>query len=868
MQGRYDWTKVRQNALVGKFDDILYRLLRQQKEEWEKVKLGEVKDGEIYKTLTCMREMMEGMKEERLKLQVMLAKEKNSNRKGKESVVEESDSESEEEKEPPRKLTKAERKVLNQIQGGQGTSRKQGKNGGQNNQGGNGNVGTGLSGQSSQDQGQFQPQGGRGRGRGRGNGQRSLWAWQKEATCNYCAEKGHIMRFCQLLSKDEKEGIVFTTYIFDYQGNSIDPNIEGGMRKEVYRRMGRPLPATFRVASPEEAQLVEVEEVMASLHIYDSLVEPKGFREQVVERAQTITRRLARCRDSIIRLYVDMEEVWPGLPNVFLFGEWGDKREDASGQAGTSAPRETSQTGPMVSTMRPRPVLKRSAPTVAVQTRVRRRNEQLQNEKEYEKPLEEGPISISENEEDNLDEKLRAEEEERACHRALEREPEKGNAEVSEEEPRKKKNIDSIPVEQGVDIEQLVNKILESQRDLVTLKEILAVSPKIREEFKQQMTRKRVMTVKLGEIIPPEANWSPPGTKMDWPRSHNRADGLSRVEWDPQADQADESVPVDAFLKEQESRLSINTLAYMTYAATRHGKSICKAFSFHEVRPELVMEEPFIKEDPFGEQTAEEMMRLALTGDIDLMLDPLTIEQGHTRADDAFQIVGRMSYIMNLLVHEDRLRIMNAEEGGGEVKEAFKKKEYEGEYKKIGMWLNGELDESEVDPVVREKSKGFVVRDGHLFKKVADGVPKKVVCGISRQLDVIAALHDGVAGGHRSARVTLNKIQRLYFWEGMSKMVIDFCKSCFPCQQRSNIPYLEPLNPRYVAEPGAVVHLDLLVMPPGINGYRYIFDARDNLTGFIDGRAIRKRTGSVLAECIAVGTETPVRVSARVCQGR
>ncbi|GBG78806.1 hypothetical protein CBR_g28030 [Chara braunii] len=212
--------------------------------------------------------------------------------------------------------------------------------------------------------------------------------------------------------------------------------------------------------------------------------------------------------------------------------------------------------------------------------------------------------------------------------------------------------------------------------------------------------------------------------------------------------------------------------------------------------------------------------------------------------------VGRMSYIMNLLVHENRLRLMNAEEGGSEVKEAFKEKEYEGEYKEICMWLNGELDESEVDPVVREKSKGFVVRDGHLFKKFADGVPKTVVCGTSRQLDVIAALHDGVAGGHRSAQVTLNKIQRLYFWEGMSKMVIDFCKSCFPCQQRSNIHYLEPLNLCYVAEPGAVVHLNLLVMPPGINGYRYIFDARDSLIGFVDGRAIRERTGSVLAECI------------------
>ncbi|GBG90844.1 hypothetical protein CBR_g51350 [Chara braunii] len=241
------------------------------------------------------------------------------------------------------------------------------------------------------------------------------------------------MRFCQLLSRDEKEGIVFTTIrgeVFDYEGNMIDPNIEGGMRKEACRRMGRPLPATFRIASFEEARLAEVEEVMASLHINDSSAEPGGFREQLVERAQTITRRLARCRDSIIRLCVDMEEVWPGLPNVFLFGEWGDKRKDATGQAGTSAPREASQTGPMVSTMRPRLVLKRSAPTVAVQTRMRRRNEQLQKERESEKAVEEEPIPISENDEDNEDEKLRAEKEEWARRRALEREPEKGKAEV------------------------------------------------------------------------------------------------------------------------------------------------------------------------------------------------------------------------------------------------------------------------------------------------------------------------------------------------------------------------------------------------------------------------------------------------------
>ncbi|GBG69548.1 hypothetical protein CBR_g4382 [Chara braunii] len=660
--------------------------------------------------------------------------------------------------------------------------------------------------------------------------------------------------YCQVEYRDEidelvrisheKEGIAFTTIcgeVFDYKGNLIDPNIEGGMRKEAFRRMGRPLPATFRIASPEEARLAEVEEAMALLHIDDSPTKPEGFREQVVERAQTITRRFARCRDSIIRLCVDMEEVWPGLPNVFLFGEWGDKMEDATGQAGTSALREASQTGPMM-------------------------------ERESEKAVEEKPIPVSESDEDNEDEKLQAGEEERARRHALEKESEKGKTEADEEEPRKKKNIYSIPVEQGVDIEQLVDKILESQRNLVTLKEFLVVSPKIREDFKQRMTRKRVMTVKLGEVIPPEANWSLPGTKMDW-RSVSTGHIKVQIGQEEYSALVDDGAEMNIIRERHaiEAGLKINRNDYGFLVGASGSTPFCgtvsgvlvtvgkvKVRSYfyvlprveHEVRSELVMEEPFIEEEPWGEQTVEEMMRLTLTDDIDLMLDPLTIEQGHIQADDAFQIIGRMSYIMNLLVHEDRLRLMNVEEGSSEVKEAFKEKEYEGEYKKIGMWLNGELDENEVDPVVWEKGKGFVVRNGHLFKKATDGVPKRVVCGTSRQLDVIVALHDGLASGHRSARVTFNKIQRLYFWKGMSKVVIDFCTSCFLCQQRSNIRYPEPLNPRYVAEPGAVAHLDLLVMPPGINGYTYIFDARDNLTGFIDGRAIRERTGSVLTECI------------------
>ncbi|GBG66809.1 hypothetical protein CBR_g70688 [Chara braunii] len=118
------------------------------------------------------------------------------------------------------------------------------------------------------------------------------------------------------------------------------------------------------------------------------------------------------------------------------------------------------------------------------------------------------------------------------------------------------------------------------------------------------------------------------------------------------------------------------------------------------------------------------------------------------------------------------------------------------------------------------------------------------------QIDIIAALHDGIAGGHRGIGATCAKISELYHWDGMLTMVIKYCQSCVPCQERSAQRPREPLQPRLEKEVGAVVHLDLLFMPVGENGCNYIFDARDNLTGFVDGRAIRTKTGPVLANCI------------------
>ncbi|GBG93527.1 hypothetical protein CBR_g73131, partial [Chara braunii] len=138
-------------------------------------------------------------------------------------------------------------------------------------------------------------------------------------------------------------------------------------------------------------------------------------------------------------------------------------------------------------------------------------------------------ISIEEDDGEE-DELLRAEDERHAKQRAMGKEPETGKADIGEGELKKKKQVYTIPVEQGLDIEQIVDRILESQRDLFTLKEFLASSSKILEESRHRLSRKKVMTVKMSDIFPQEISWAPPGTKMDW---HCVATGLLKMQVGP-----------------------------------------------------------------------------------------------------------------------------------------------------------------------------------------------------------------------------------------------------------------------------------------------------------------------------------------------
>ncbi|GBG70101.1 hypothetical protein CBR_g5732 [Chara braunii] len=420
VQASRDWPDFKAK-LLDKYQlgDQLLDLADVRKEDREKEGVSADKDQAVYKTLTDMRNMMADMKEERLRLQVMMVQTKGGKRKGKAPVVEEVISSSSEE------------------------------------------------------------------------------------------EDGHGIRFCQTVIKDENDKVIYTNIrgeVYDFEGNLIDPNVEGGMRKEAFRRMGRDLPATFRLASLEEVEQIELEAAIKSLAIEEDKSADESLskeQEEILHRAQLVVRKTTRCRETFVQICADMDEEWPGFPQVFLFGGW-----DRDGQGGltnvtVSQPGSPSAGRLMTTTVLSRPAFKRPPTTGLPQARRARRppRSRATPEEGPSQPRKTETVSIEEDDGEE-DELLRAEDERQAKQRAMEREPEMDKVDVGEGEPKKKKQVYTVPVEQGLDIEQIVERILESQRDLFTLKEFFASSPKIREAFRHRLSRKKVMTVKMGDIFP------------------------------------------------------------------------------------------------------------------------------------------------------------------------------------------------------------------------------------------------------------------------------------------------------------------------------------------------------------------------------
>ena len=150
----------------------------------------------------------------------------------------------------------------------------------------------------------------------------------------------------------------------------------------------------------------------------------------------------------------------------------------------------------------------------------------------------------------------------------------------------------------------------------------------------------------------------------------------------------------------------------------------------------------------------------------------------------------------------------------------------------------------------RKKSRNFFVRDGLLFKRGRKrGLPPRRVVGLARQrTEIIRRLHDEI--GHRGKQATFEHVSRRYQWKGLYDDVANYVKFCEECQRRARNRFEEPLHPTWTVTIWEKIGVDIVYMPLSPDGYGFIVFARDDLSGWIEGRAIKQANSRNVAKFI------------------
>jgi hypothetical protein len=178
----------------------------------------------------------------------------------------------------------------------------------------------------------------------------------------------------------------------------------------------------------------------------------------------------------------------------------------------------------------------------------------------------------------------------------------------------------------------------------------------------------------------------------------------------------------------------------------------------------------------------------------------------------------------------------------------FRTELYEGKLKDIGLYLStmkqqeGWTDKTFKD--IRHQSYGYLLKEGFLWKRAKKNgeMPLRVVGDSETKTQILKEFHDTLWAGHRGVWATYTKIKERYWWKGLYKDVEEFVASCVACQLQSKIRHRDELHPTYPIAIHFQWMIDLVAMPLAIWGMKYLVLAREELSNFVEGRALRTKS--------------------------
>ena len=145
----------------------------------------------------------------------------------------------------------------------------------------------------------------------------------------------------------------------------------------------------------------------------------------------------------------------------------------------------------------------------------------------------------------------------------------------------------------------------------------------------------------------------------------------------------------------------------------------------------------------------------------------------------------------------------------------------------------------------KRKALSFFVQGRRLWKRAKRDYdsPLLVVDDPEMQKKLIKSYH--FDSGHKGREVTYNLAKRRYFWNGMWNQVSEAVRCCPTCQAHAPWRPLEAVQHTKPFDPMVKVHFDCQYMPLD-QGFKYLAEARCDMTGWVEAIPLKKITAKAL----------------------
>ncbi|KAF4531543.1 hypothetical protein B566_EDAN015507 [Ephemera danica] len=104
-------------------------------------------------------------------------------------------------------------------------------------------------------------------------------------------------------------------------------------------------------------------------------------------------------------------------------------------------------------------------------------------------------------------------------------------------------------------------------------------------------------------------------------------------------------------------------------------------------------------------------------------------------------------------------------------------------------------DPSKADTATARKCRSFILENDKLYRKNFSNTGNNKLLVVPTKLieELICSYHDEPVGGsHLGAKKSISKITKKYWWEGMTKDIIKYVKTCPDCQSKKRSTQASP----------------------------------------------------------------------------